>query len=88
MPVRFDPFTKGHLDVAVQAGRMFGRVIIAIGVNPSKICMFTPEERKLLIERELTGVAWELRGGTLQGPAGALRSNEARNGAYSAEFET
>jgi dephospho-CoA kinase/pantetheine-phosphate adenylyltransferase len=52
----FDPFTKGHLDVAAQAGRMFGKVIIAIGVNPSKTCMFTPEERKLLIERELEGV--------------------------------
>jgi pantetheine-phosphate adenylyltransferase len=63
----FDPFTKGHLDVAVQAGRMFGRVIIAIGVNPSKTCMFTPEERKLLIERELTGVPGNFEVETFRG---------------------
>ena len=52
----FDPFTLGHRDIAMQAARLFDRVIVAIGVNPSKTSMFTEEERCLLIKAELAGI--------------------------------
>lgn len=32
----FDPFTRGHYDIVIQALRVFDEVIIAIGTNPSK----------------------------------------------------
>lgn len=49
-PGSFDPFTNGHLDLVVRAGRLFDRVIVAIAVNSQKSPMFTMEERKALIE--------------------------------------
>ena len=50
-PGSFDPFTNGHLDLVLRAGNLFERVLIGIGVNPAKKPMFTPEERKELIEQ-------------------------------------
>lgn len=41
----FDPITRGHLDVLSRARRLFDRIILAIGHNPDKAALFTPEER-------------------------------------------
>ena len=45
----FDPITFGHTDIIERASRMFPRVIVAVGLNPSKNPRFTIEERVDLI---------------------------------------
>lgn len=44
-PGSFDPFTLGHKDIVNRALPMFDQIIIAIGSNSSKNCMFTQEQR-------------------------------------------
>ena len=51
-PGSFDPITNGHLDVIDRASKLFDEVIIAVGHNPVKDELFTPEERVVMI-REL-----------------------------------
>lgn len=46
----FDPFTAGHLDIALRAGSMFEKLYIAVGKNPDKgQTRFTLDERLELI---------------------------------------
>ena len=45
----FDPFTNGHLDIALRAAKLVDELVIAIGVNPAKSGYFTIEERKRII---------------------------------------
>ncbi|MBQ6964887.1 MAG: pantetheine-phosphate adenylyltransferase [Bacteroidaceae bacterium] len=46
----FDPFTKGHQDIVDRAlESVADEVIVAIGVNYEKKCMFSPEERQAAI---------------------------------------
>jgi pantetheine-phosphate adenylyltransferase len=44
-PGSFDPFTNGHLDMLDAAARLFDKVVVAVGVHPSKEPMFSAEER-------------------------------------------
>lgn len=46
----FDPATLGHLDIIERAAALFENVVVAIGVHPTKHALFTPVERKHLIE--------------------------------------
>jgi pantetheine-phosphate adenylyltransferase len=50
-PGSFDPFSAGHYDVALRALRMFDRVVVAIGVNAEKHCLYSPIERQQAIEK-------------------------------------
>ena len=50
-PGSFDPVTHGHLDVIGQAARLFDEVVVAVGVNPSKSRLFSPEERLDMLRR-------------------------------------
>lgn len=43
-PGSFDPFTNGHLDIALRAGKLFDRVVILISQNPDKGERFIPAE--------------------------------------------
>lgn len=52
-PGSFDPMTRGHLDVLVQALNVAAKVIVAIGIHPGKAPMFTFEERAAMIEASL-----------------------------------
>ena len=36
LPGSFDPFTLGHVDIALRAANMFDRVTIAVLVNTAK----------------------------------------------------
>ena len=45
----FDPLTNGHLDMLKAAFGLFDRVIVAIGVHPSKAPLFTAGERESMI---------------------------------------
>ena len=49
-PGSFDPFTRGHQAIVEEALRLFDRVVIAIGYNPAKRGLLTPEARKRLID--------------------------------------
>jgi len=50
-PGAFDPCTHGHLDIIQRAARLFDRLIVAVGDNPTKAAVFTPQERKeMLVE--------------------------------------
>jgi pantetheine-phosphate adenylyltransferase len=44
-PGSFDPFTAGHEAVLRRVLPLFDRVVVAVGVNSEKHCMFSPEER-------------------------------------------
>ena len=50
-PGSFDPVTHGHLDVIGRAARLFDEVVVAVGVNPSKNRLFTPDERLDMLRR-------------------------------------
>lgn len=50
-PGSFDPFTIGHLDLVQRALKIADCVVIAVGINESKKCMFTAQERVDAIAR-------------------------------------
>lgn len=51
LPGSFDPPTNGHLDVIERAARCFGRVTVAVVVNPQKRePMFSLEEREAMLK--------------------------------------
>ena len=49
-PGSFDPITKGHENVIRRALTLFDEIIIGIGINPQKECMFSLEKRTEWIE--------------------------------------
>lgn len=58
-PGSFDPVSKGHVDVAERAARLFDHVILGIYSGDeiaSKRAMFTTEERKAFAEQSLAHV--------------------------------
>lgn len=44
-PGSFDPFTKGHEAILRRVLPLFDKVVVAVGVNSEKHCMFSTEER-------------------------------------------
>ena len=54
-PGTFDPITWGHLDLVERATRVFGRVIVAVGINPQKQPLFSAEERVEMIQEAVEG---------------------------------
>jgi pantetheine-phosphate adenylyltransferase len=66
-PGSFDPLHNGHVDVVEQARALFGRVVVAIMVNPRKTGAYFPlDERQAMIEEALAHVpdveAWTYEG--------------------------
>ena len=49
-PGSFDPMTKGHMDIVRKALTIFDDVVIAVLENSAKTMLFTPDERKKMIE--------------------------------------
>jgi pantetheine-phosphate adenylyltransferase len=45
----FDPLTIGHLWMIQEGARLFGQLIVAIGINPDKKYQFTVEERLAML---------------------------------------
>lgn len=52
-PGSFDPITYGHLDVLRRAQRLFDELIVAVVENPRKAALFSPHERRNLVEEAL-----------------------------------
>jgi len=48
-----DPITYGHLDIIERAAKVFDRLVVAIGVNPTKHYLFSLEERTEMARRSL-----------------------------------
>ncbi|MBI4579576.1 MAG: pantetheine-phosphate adenylyltransferase [Planctomycetes bacterium] len=55
-PGTFDPITNGHLDIIKRATALVDELIIAVGENPQKHALFTPEERVEMIRNEIDGM--------------------------------
>ena len=53
-PGSFDPFTAGHEAILRRVLPLFDKVVVAVGVNSEKQCMFSVEER---MERIRTAMA-------------------------------
>ena len=56
-PGSFDPLTNGHLDVIQRAARLFDSVIVAVARNGKKQALFSPAERKTLIEHSIANLS-------------------------------
>ena len=54
-PGSFDPFTYGHLDIAIRAAKMFDTVHIVVVHNPGKKPRFTAAQRVQMITESLEG---------------------------------
>lgn len=52
----FDPVTIGHIDVMQRASMLFSRLIVAIGVHPSRAPLFTVDERLDLLRKVTTQI--------------------------------
>ena len=50
-PGSFDPITFGHLDVIARGRRLFDELVVAVGRNPGKAELFTPDERVSTIRK-------------------------------------
>ena len=55
-PGRFDPITKGHLDIFKNASGIFDKVIIAVARNGEKKGFLSTEERVELIKKSIEGL--------------------------------
>jgi pantetheine-phosphate adenylyltransferase len=49
-PGTFDPVTIGHQSMIIRSAEVFDKVIIAIGYNSNKQCMFSLEERLAMLK--------------------------------------
>ncbi|HYE63377.1 MAG TPA: pantetheine-phosphate adenylyltransferase [Phycisphaerales bacterium] len=49
-PGSFDPITYGHLDVIARGRKLFDELIVAVGYNPAKDQLFSPEERVGMVD--------------------------------------
>lgn len=55
-PGMFDPLTNGHLDIINRARELVDELIVAVGQNPGKRALFTPEERVAMIRELVDGM--------------------------------
>ena len=55
-PGTFDPFTKGHIDIARRAVSICDKLFVAILVNSTKTTSFTVDERIYMAKRSLEGI--------------------------------
>lgn len=51
----FDPPTNGHLWMIDKGAKMFDKLIVAIGINPSKKYTFSVEERLQMLQDSVKG---------------------------------
>lgn len=56
-PGSFDPITNGHIDIIQRIAKLYSEVTVLIANSPEKSTMFTPVERKALIEKSLKGLS-------------------------------
>ena len=59
-PGTFDPVTLGHMDIIRRGAKLVDRLVIGVTTNPSKNAMFTVDERKAMMKREVADVEGEI----------------------------
>ena len=55
-PGTFDPFTRGHEDLARRASRLFARVVVGVAAGEAKRPMFSLDERVAMAREALADV--------------------------------
>ena len=55
----FDPVTNGHIDVVRHAVRLADRLVLAVGVHPGKVPLFSAEERLAMLQETCMPLAKE-----------------------------
>lgn len=55
-PGSFDPITLGHVDIIRRIQPIFGEITVLISQNTNKKFLFTPDERRALVESALKGI--------------------------------
>lgn len=55
-PGSFDPVTNGHIDIIERSAKLLDKLIVAIMINPSKMPLFSVEERILMIRESITHI--------------------------------
>lgn len=55
-PGSFDPFTRGHRDIARRAARICDKLYVAVMHNDSKKHFFTPDERVTMASESLMAI--------------------------------
>ncbi|HPI40348.1 MAG TPA: pantetheine-phosphate adenylyltransferase [Pseudobdellovibrionaceae bacterium] len=50
-PGSFDPIHCGHIDIIQRISKLYDKVIVLVACSSQKMNLFTPEERKVLIEK-------------------------------------
>lgn len=55
LPGSYDPATAGHIDIILRAKELYGDVTVGILFNPDKEYLFSPEQKKGILERSLSG---------------------------------
>ncbi len=58
----FDPLTNGHLWMIERGADMFDKLIVAVGVNPDKRCMFSPQDRLAMLHESVEHIPNVLTG--------------------------
>ena len=53
LPGTFDPIHNGHLEIVKRALGTFDKIVLALGINPAKEVLFTPEERLDMIRNSI-----------------------------------
>ena len=67
-PGSFDPITNGHVDIIRRSVSIFNELTVVVAKSPKKNFLFTPAERKSMIEelfKETPGVKVEIHEGLL-----------------------
>ena len=59
-PGSFDPPTLGHFDIISRGLALFDRLVVGIGVHPSKTPMFTEAERVAMLKEEFDSLGREI----------------------------
>lgn len=55
-PGTFDPITLGHIDIIERASTIFDKIIVVMGINPTKKNLFNAEERLLMAKESLVHI--------------------------------
>ena len=50
-PGSFDPVTNGHLDIIQRAAKIFDILYVTVAIHPTKVGLFTIEQRKELLKK-------------------------------------
>jgi pantetheine-phosphate adenylyltransferase len=56
-PGSFDPITLGHIDIITRGAKLFGKLYIAISINPNKKTLFSEDERVALVKEAVKDIA-------------------------------